>query len=74
MQVDSIIQAAAAGIVIVVNCMTVGIGLRACRDIYRRLRVLEARVVAPPQVMYMPFRQDYYPPPAQQVPIAYDPV
>ena len=71
MQVDSIIQAAAAGIVIVVNCMTVCVGIRSCRDIYRRLRALETR---PPQLMYMPFRQEYYPPPAQQVPIAYDPV
>ena len=73
MQPDSIIQAAAAGIVIVVNCMTVCVGIRTCRDIYRRIRALEARSIAP-QVMYMPFRQDYYPPPAQQVPIAYDPV
>lgn len=73
MQADSIVQAAAAGIVIVINCLTVGVGIRACRDIYRRLHALEARLIVlpPPQVYYSPIRPEYYAPPA---PVTYDPV
>ena len=74
MQADSVIQAIAAGIVVVVNCLTVGVGIRTWRDIYRRLRALEARAI-PPQVMYMPVRSEYYsPPPTAPYPVTYDPV
>ena len=72
MQVDTAIQVISAGIVVVVNCLTVGIGIRTCRDIHRRIRALEARSIDPPQVMYM---QNYYPPqPSAPMPVTYDPV
>jgi hypothetical protein len=75
MQGETIVQLIAAGIVVVVNCMTVGIGMRAIRDLHRRIRALEARSIEPPQVMYMQVRPDYYhPPPSAPMPVTYDPV
>lgn len=74
MQEDNLLQVITAAIIVGVNCLTVGVGIRACRDIYRRIRALEARVIAPPQVMYMPFRQEYYTTPIAPQPVTYDPV
>ena len=75
MQVETAIQVISSGIVVVVNCLTVCIGIRTCRDLHRRIRALEARSIEPPQVMYMQVRPDYYhPPPSAPMPVTYDPV
>lgn len=75
MQADPLIQVVTAAIIVGMNCLTIGIGVRACRDVYRRIRALEARTIAPPQVMYVPIRPDYYsPPPTAPMAVTYDPV
>jgi hypothetical protein len=69
---DTFIQVVSSGIVIVVNVLTVCVGVRALRDVYRRIRALEAHVTPPVVYQYPP--QIPYATPVSLPPVNYDPV